>query len=218
MIETGQLLAVPVDLDRGDPARFTRFLDFLTTHPGWFSSPADPETLRLSAGWLLSAPANAPLPLAINYEVWKQGEFIGIVSLTRITPGVDALLHFIFMDTGHLVGKRRFLLAFLRHCYLRHGFQRITFECPEPLGKLIRFARRNLGFTYEGERTLKAEGWPSKVHWNGDENEGITWAARVGSRRESCHWHDGRWWPVVVMRQTADEFADFLKTQEGRKE
>ena len=37
--------------------------------------------------------------------------------------------------------------------------------------------------------------------------------AASGSRREAAHWHDGQWFDVLCLRQTAEEYSSFM---EGR--
>ncbi len=207
MIETSErLLALPMDLNRGDPARWDALLHFTADHPAWFSSPASREEIWASSAMILSDPQN------IVYEVWRGSTFLGVITLTKINPKVDAVVHFVFMDRANLKGKRNTLLNFLGTAYTELGFQRLTFEIPEPFGTLTRFIRKHLGFTYEGETAILDEHpemvAPLMVHpgWQ-------TWLARVGSRRNAAHWHDGKLVDLMILRQTATEYAAF---QTGR--
>ncbi len=202
--ESEPLLALPFDPTRGDPKRWTKLFAFVAEHPAWFSLPgATKEQMMISASAIVADSNN------IIYEVWRGSEFVGVLSLTKITPGVDATVHFVFMDRSNLKGKRKLLLRFLKMCYEDLRFHRLTFEVPEPFGVLIRFIRRHLGFTYEGERAILAD--TPEVLEKVQHVPGIsTWASRVGSRREQCHWHDGSWADLMILRQTAPEFQAFL--------
>lgn len=204
------LFATPFDPSRADPLRWNPFFQFVAEHPGWFSTPAGADASVLMAASLVADTARN-----ITYEVWRDQDLVGVLLLSKVVPGVDALFHFVFMDQLNLKGKRRLLLNFLDLAYTDLGFSRLTMEIPEPYGTLQRFARKHLGFTHEGERAilndpavppaLKAvPGWQ-------------TWVSRVGSRREGAHWHHDRWADVMILRQTADEFAAFRKDlpQEG---
>lgn len=201
----GKLLAVPFDPERADPARWLPLFDFIADHPGWFATPAGPDASVLLASAMVADPRN------VVFEVWREGELVGVMLLSQIVPQVNGLLHFVFMDKLNLKGKRQLLLNFLDMSYNDLGFRRITMEIPEPFGTLQRFVRRHLGFTHEGERAILDDvavppALKSVVGWQ-------TWASRVGSRREQSHWHNGKWADVMILRQTADEFAAFRKEE-----
>lgn len=162
---------------------------------------------------MMSGAAIIADPRNIVYEVWRGGDFLGVLTLTKVVPAVDAVVHFVFMDRENLKGKRQFLLNFLGSCYRDMGFTRLTFELPEGHTTLIRFVRRHLGFTYEGERAI-LEG-PTQITDNLKGVEGwATWAARVGSRRERAHWSEAGWVDVMILRQTAPEFLAFIRGPE----
>lgn len=202
-----RLLALPMDLDRGDPDRWLRLLDFTGDHPAWFSAPATKEEIMASGALILSDPRN------LIYEVWRGGSFLGVITLTKINPRVDAVVHFVFMDRANLKGKRDLLVNFLGTCYTDLGFRRLTIEVPEPFGTLTRFVRKHLGFTYEGELAILQERPMIAAPIMGGDGW-HTWTARVGSRRDQCHWHEGKLVDVLILRQTAPEYAAFV----GQKE
>jgi len=60
--------------------------------------------------------------------------------------------------------------------------ERLSLEIPENVASLISFARRKLGFTYEG----------------GD---------RKGARREHSHFDGTRWHDTMLLRLLKSEFA-----------
>lgn len=119
------------------------------------------------------------------WEVWRNGEFLGIIVLDRIVAGIDARLQFVFFD-DELGSKEPLLQAFIARCYADFGLVRLTTEVPECMSNLIGFVRRKLGFRYEGE--LQA---PASV-------------ARRGSRRERAYWDGTRWHDVMVLRHLAE--------------
>lgn len=212
------LLAIPADWQRGDPVRWTLLLDYLVEHPAMFSQPSTPDQRRVAIANHLVNPAHAV------WEVWRGGTFCGILSLTRINPGVDALFHFVFLD-GNLLGKRDLLVAWLGRVYRDYRFQRISFEVPETVPQLVKFARQKLGFRYEGENVATGhkitKALESGGHGLPKVNNAHVWVASQGARREQSHWvppsdrtPTGRWVDVVLLRQTADEFVRLMEARE----
>lgn len=212
------LLAIPANWQRGDPARWTLLLDYLVEHPAMFSQPSTPEERRVSVAAHLVNPANH------IWEVWRGGTFCGILSLTRVRPRVDALFHFVFLD-GNLLGKRDLLIAWLGRVYREGGFQRLSFEVPETVPQLVKFARQKLGFRYEGETVTRGhkitQALETGKHGLPKVNNAHVWVASQGARREHSHWvppsdrtPNGRWVDVVLLRQTADEFARLTEARE----
>ena len=207
-----ELFAIPYRPLEGNPAKNTIVLDAVSQHPWWFAKEGKPEDRRFTAAWLLSDPAN------LFWEVWRGGEFVGILCLWRISLKMDALVHFIFFDKN-LVGKRTFLLRFLDYCFTTLEFERLSMEIPEPVDTLIRFARKKLGFRYEGEArqvdhpsmqavkpVLDAIG--QKTVKGQIENPAV-WVARQGSRREKAHYYNGQLRDIVCLRLLKSEFYDF---------
>ena len=200
--ETG-LMSVQLDLSTPNGAeKLAIILDHAAEHPEWFAHASTEDERRQTAYWLLTQPTH------LTWEVWRGGELVGILLLWRITPKVDALLHFVFFDRN-LVGKVRLLRRFLRYCFEELGFQRISMEVPEDVEKLISFARRKLAFRFEGEDAVRSHPLIAELQRaTGSSGNPQTWAAKVGSRRERSHWRDGRWLDVVCLRLTAPDFRE----------
>ena len=132
------------------------------------------QDIRVTAAWYLTDPSN------LVWEVWRGTSFVGIILLDRIVPNVDARWHFVFFD-GNLIGKQAVLLEFVRRAFTL-PLERLSLEIPENVASLISFARRKLGFTYEG----------------GD---------RKGARREHSHFDGTRWHDTMLLRLLKSEFA-----------
>ena len=70
-------------------------------------------------------------PKALSWEVWnmESGEVVGLIYLTDVIPGCDALAHYVFFD-GDLVGKTSLLRSMIDWCFSDHegwkGLKRIT--------------------------------------------------------------------------------------------
>lgn len=184
------LIAKPYRWDEGDPTRHTRLLDYFVEHPQWTTTPLSPEVARVHGAQLVTDPAN------VVYECWKDQTSIGILILSRVAPRVDAVLHFMFLD-GDLVGKRRLLINFLGTCFHELGFRRLSLWTPDH-SKLEKFARRVLGFRYEGE------GRPRNPELSAALD--MTWVAKQGSRREQSLFDGAEWRDMVVMRLLASEW------------
>lgn len=136
----------------------------------------DPRVLVTRA---LTSPDNAA------WEVWQNGGFVGILLLDRITSRIDARLQFVFFD-AELASKAPLLNEFMRRCFTEFGLNRLTFEAPENMAVLIGFARRKLGFEYEGAQL------------------GPIGAPRYGSRRERAYFDGERWHDIVTLRRFAE--------------
>ena len=180
-------MAIPFDATRGDPERITLILDTFCEHPSWMTIPVEPEVMRVIAARILTNPDNAVM------EVWKGGEFVGLLLLTDISPRVDALCHFVFFDRN-LIGKRSLILNWLDGCFTAFDLQRVTLEVPEFMETLVSFARRKLRFKYEGEDRNPATKHQDAVH-----------TAKQGSRKERAHFHDGQWHDIVRLRLLREE-------------
>lgn len=69
---------------------------------------------------------------------WKvstnDNPFLGILYITRIEIGLDAMVHFSFFDSK--LGDRANLLKYMcRHIMLKYGFRRLTAEIPDYGGR-----------------------------------------------------------------------------------
>lgn len=193
----GAFLVCPYDPFRGDPAKNTRILDQLCARPDWTVAPLDADARRANYA------ANLTHPQHRIWEVWRGGELVGILTLTRIAFPVEAVLHFVFFD-GNLTGKRRLLRQFITTCFRDLGFRRLVMQVPEPVETLIRFARVKLGFRFEGETAVGDHPALARL---GMDNPHV-WVARQGSKKEQAHWHEGRWVDVVTLRLLASEWED----------
>lgn len=200
-----QLMAVPYVWNKGNPIKNAVILDAVVKHPYWFSAPSTADERRKAAAWLLTSPEN------LTWEVWRGGDLVGILLLWRVSPKVDALFHFVFFDQN-LVGKRTLLVKFLGYCFTELGFRRLTMEVPEFVRTLISFARRKLGFHFEGEnRTVDHPAVQALGSGTtGRMQHPNLWVAQQGSRREGAHWHNGTWHDVICLRLTAEEYSAFI--------
>lgn len=103
-------------------------------------------------------------PQAMAWEVWnmEKGEVIGLIYLTQVVPGCDALAHYVFFD-GDLAGKTELLKAMMRWCFEDHdgwrALKRLSVMVPDFAFALARHAVTKLGFggdyKYEYTRTQK---------------------------------------------------------------
>lgn len=202
-VETPQYMAVPMDLTvPNGAAKLALILDYARRDPQYFGGDQfDADGRAEYAYWMITHPHH------VVFEVWRGDALVGILVLWRIMPRVDALLHFVFFDRN-LVGKVRLLRQFLRFCFTELGFQRISMEVPEPVEKLVSFARRKLAFRFEGEDAVRSHPLIADLaRATGSSGNPHTWAARVGSRRERAYWRDGAWHDVLCLRLTASEFG-----------
>lgn len=193
----GAFIVVPYDPFRGDIEKNVKILDQLCARPEWTVAPLSPEERRVNYA------ANLTHPHHRIYEVWRGGALVGILTLTRVVPGIEAVLHFVFFD-GNLTGKRRLLRQFITTCFQTLGIRRLVMQVPEPVETLIRFARVKLGFRFEGETAVASH--PALARLGMDNPQ--TWVARQGSKKEQAHWHDGRWVDVVTLRLLASEWTE----------
>lgn len=199
----GSLLCVPMDMTRGDPARFSVLLEHMSAHPMWFADQATPDDARLSAAWMLTDSA------FWKYEIWSGGTFAGMFLLSRVIPKVDAVFHFTLLPTKEtgvtLFGSRKLAWNFLGYAFDAFQLQRISVEVPEHQPKLAHWLRQRLGFRYEGETNL------DRLR----KNKGVTildvpaapaHISAVGSRRERSHWDGSEWRDLVLLRLLHSEY------------
>lgn len=203
-----ELFAIPFD---STPAKVELILQECIKHPWWFSAPATDEERALSAAILIHDPYNKV------WEVWRGGTFVGLLLLWRIQERVDAVMHFVFFD-HNLIGKRSLILSFMGHCYQELGYRRLSVEVPEFKSALLGFARRKLGFRFEGEdvvhKMVIQHGLRLKDPYRANHKEVLSVVmAGAGSRREAAHWDNGQWYDVLCLRQTAEEYARFMETR-----
>ena len=182
------LFVVPYRPFEGAADKNEHILAACEAHPERFTLPLTRDDIRLTVASYLTNPQH------LVWEVWNDGTFCGIFMLSRIVPQSDALWHFVFFD-GDLMGKRSLLRNFLQDiCFGQLGLQRVSVEVPENVQTLIKFVRRYLGFTYEGETALAKSEAARRV------SGGATWITRQGSRRERAHLLDSTWHDVLLLR------------------
>lgn len=185
-----------------NPYEITQLLDGFVAHPEFLTHPYSPEEARVIAAGVLTDQAN------LIWTTYSDTNLTGIVTLTRVVPKVDALLHFVFLDSD-LVSKRTLLRNLITHCFEDLGFRRLTMEFPDKVAvlkshrkvvlgtKMERFARRALGFRLEGENRQR----------NPELVDAITsdWVARQGSRTEQAYFDGISWFDIVRLRLLATE-------------
>jgi hypothetical protein len=191
------------------PAKVQIILEACLKHPWWFNAPATDEERAMAAAVLIHDPYNKV------WEVWRGGQFVGLLLLWRIQDRVDAVVHFVFFDQN-LIGKRGLILSFLGHCYHELGYQRLSIEVPEFKMAMLGFARRKLGFRFEGEqevlKMVVQHQLRLKDPYRSNHKESIAVVmAGAGSRREAAHWHEGKWYDVLCLRQTRSEYDRFME-------
>lgn len=174
------LLVAPYRPFAGASAKNDAIFAACVAHPERFLvSPRSGDPSMLT-GELLTAPTTRA------WEVWQNDVCKGILLLDRIVPAVDARLQFVFFD-DELASKTPLLLTFIERCFAEFGFARLSFEVPEHMNVLLGFARRKLGFRFEGEGS-----------WEGAK-------VRLGSRRERAYWDGARWHDVMLLRRHAED-------------
>lgn len=198
-VEGGRLFAIPYRLDFGGIEKNTAILDHMVEHPLWFAASMPPDEIRIASAWMLTNPE------FIKYEVWLGGKLVGMLLVSDIIPKVDALFHFTFFGVS-LLSARKLLLNFIGHIFETLDIQRISFEVPEHVKGLERFARMKLGFRFEGEDSC-AEHPVVKFLQSKDAGrlhaaDAQIWVARQGSRREAAHWDakTGRYRDIILLR------------------
>ena len=110
-------------------------------------------------------------PRAIMVEIYRLdvGLPIGLMMMSRVIPGFDALGHFTVWDS-HVKGKEPLFLAMMKMYMDEFQLHRFSAETPGFGKGLIRMIER-LGFVHEGTRR---EGTLHKGSWIGLEMYGIT--------------------------------------------
>lgn len=205
----GRLFAVPYNPFIGDPAKNSVILDHLSKHSGWFSAQLTPEEARIETAAGLVDTKNNHL-----WEVWDGGRIAGMLLLTRLLPGVDAVFHFTLFPGTNLFAARRLLHSFLGFAFETYDLQRISVEVPEHTKGLLAFLRGKLSFRFEGE--VSCSGHPI-CKFLGSESAGkhgilthdaALWLAKQGSRREHAHFDGKRFRDVYLLRLLRAEYLE----------
>ena len=209
----GSLFAVPYLPFIGHPTKNETILDNMVKHPMWFTAALPPDGIRIASAHYLTDPDN------LVWEVWLGGTLVGVVILSRITPNVDAHLHFTFFGVS-MRSTKKLLWNILGHCFTALDLQRVTYEAPEHAKGLIAFLRKNALFLYEGEKScqdaplalLLTNKGAGKYH-AANQKDAATWIAKQGSRREAAYWDGTRFRDTVVLRLLKREWE--LASQQG---
>lgn len=197
-VAVGQFLAVPFRFDERRAAINETLLTGCLNLPLLFSLPGNEQERKLAvAAWLTD-------PNAFNWEVWFHGTLVGILGVTRVAYGLDALAHLAFFDR-QLLGRRQLVLTMMAWCFRELRLQRLSVEIPEHIPALIRFVRVKLGFRYEGEG-LAAKHPEVRALTERRINGPERWVAKFGARRERCHWDGTGWQDLITLRILKEEF------------
>lgn len=198
------LVAIPYRQFTGDEAkdeaRNRLILNSLVALPNLFQGNVPSEDRLLVAAQTLVDPGNRV------WEIWRDGTLVGILLLTRIVRGVDALAHLAFFDKK-LVGKRALLRNMIRQAFRDLQLQRLSVEIPVYLGGLIRWVRGELGFRFEGETVAAQylETTPPIQRLKPSQRPGMKRLAELGSRRERMCFDGLKWHDVCCLRLLATE-------------
>lgn len=105
-------------------------------------------------------------PYSRTWEVWGEDALpIGILYLTNVIPGGDALAHYLFFDAD-LRGKSDLIESIIQWCFEDHptegwvALRRMTVEVPSYAFALARHASRYLGFSGPFKYTRKGISLP----------------------------------------------------------
>ena len=185
---TELLLAVQYEPFTGNPARNEVILNACAEMPNLFPLPLETvEERKVAVAHVLTAPDT------YTWEVWRGQALVGILVVSKVIPGLDALAHFAFFDRA-LFGRTRLIQRVIGTVFQQFGLERLSVEVPEHLTALLDFTRRKLGFRYEGEAAAEAAGLPR-----------ARWVAAWGSRRERSFYADGTWRATIRLRLLRSE-------------
>lgn len=185
-VTVGQYLVVPFIFDERRVTINEQILDGLARLP---VVPVPGEALehKIAIATFLTDPNN------LVWEVWRGGQLVGILSLSRIARGLDAVGHFAFFDR-RLAGRQAVIRTMIRWAFEHLGLQRLSVEIPEGYWPLVHFAKSKLNFRYEGE------GQPDEKGTVVGERR-----AQLGARRERCFWDGRRWRDLALLRLLREE-------------
>lgn len=198
--------------------KISYLLDRLTEHDSWWSDYQAGR--REIAAAILISPDN------FVFEVWRRGDTapdhqpVGLVVFTDITPHVDCQFHPIFFDgkLANALGKRNILLSLLLWAFQNLGVERVSVEVPEFAGPLIGYARKKLGFRFEGEGRIITR-WTKVSRRRAERVQQTPTAAQaaLGSRKHRIVRYRGEWHDLILLSVTRAEFASFISvgTLEG---
>lgn len=188
--------------------RLEKLLAHMCDKPGWFNHPMTADEIYATS---LMTLADATV---WKWEIWRGGEFAGMLILDRLSPKVDALFHFTLFPGIPLFGLQKLLADFLGYAFQQFDLQRVSVEVPEHHPKLIRFFRQRLGFKYESELHLEGHslvelmGGKDARRLNLHMTEPVPWLARLGSRREHAHWDGQQYRDLILLRLLRSEHQE----------
>lgn len=113
------------------------------------------------------------------WEVWSsEPELVGVIYVTDVLPGMDAVGHYIFFDRD-LRGKTGVLKEVIRWLFTDSddwkGLRRLTIEIPDFAGALAKHAHKRLGFSGDF-RTKLLDGTELKVE--GVKRNALVWRGK----------------------------------------
>jgi hypothetical protein len=158
--------SIVADIIRKTASMETLFTDFL---PACKPLCQDVTTCEQCADRMMAVSVALSDPRARVWEVWNESSVVGILYLTKIQPGCDALAHYAFFDSD-LQGKTRLLEDMIRWAFEEHEdwlpLRRLTIEVPVFAFALARHATTKLGFggdfKYTHKRQRKNNVWRSE--------------------------------------------------------
>jgi hypothetical protein len=142
-----------------------------------------------------------------TWEVYREGEIVGLLHADEITPRVDAHCHFIFFD-HELKDKRQLCLVTMQWLFDKYDLHALRAEIPTYAYKLAKFARNALYLKFESES--RSFSWPANAAPIDAD------AAKLGSRRHQATFYEGKWHDILLLSITADEFRAIDKDSVDR--
>jgi RimJ/RimL family protein N-acetyltransferase len=216
MIESrGVFKAVPLGVHR-DPAKLEYILDRLVEHETEWSD-FQKGRREIASGLLAQHYTSARTCILEVWRVDEAPELCGLIAFTDILRGVDAQAHLVFFDgkLRNLLGKRDLLLRTMDWAFQTWDLHRLSLTLPETSFALVDFARKKLGFRFEGERrNIKQRRAVEHGHLKSRRWLTVTPSAQeaeVGSRRYQALYQHGEWRDVLLLSLTRDEFANFAR-------
>ena len=212
-VTSGVYHAIPLDLR--SPTKLEYILDRLVEHENEWS---DHQKGRRDIASAILAEHYSGMPTFI-FEVWRGDDMslCGLIGFRNILIGTQAELHPVFFD-GKLrngQGKRDLLLRAMDWACGMYDLHRLAIEVPETAMALVDFARKKLGFRFEGERrTIQQRRAAPQGHitvrrWTAVTPSAVE--AEWGSRRYQAFFKGGHWKDVLLLSVTNDEFRSFVR-------
>lgn len=91
------------------------------------------------------------LPADCNGLFWVVDDFVGVLYMTDIKPGYDAIVHYSFFDRRQR-GRQPLIRKMLRYVFEHYGFRRLTVEIPKYAVESTNAFVRSLNFKEEGRK------------------------------------------------------------------